>query len=292
MLRIGTCSWKYDSWIGLIYSDKAKQNYLKEYSSFYSTVEIDQWFWSLFPGQAPKLPEKKVVAEYASAVPDNFKFSIKVPNSITLTHYYSNKKSNPLIENPHFLSQELFSDFLSILEPLGKKIGPIIFQFEYLNKQKMLFQKILLEKCEEFFKNCPAGYQYTIELRNPNYLNKSYFDFLNNNGLYHVFIHGYYMPPVFAIFEKYKDCINGLTVIRLHGPGRKEMEEKTHKVWNKIVEPRDNDLGKIFIMVNELLDKNALVYVNVNNHYEGSAPLTIEKIITMRNSNLSLDMFN
>jgi uncharacterized protein YecE (DUF72 family) len=28
-LRIGTCSWKYESWEGLIYSDKAELNYLK-----------------------------------------------------------------------------------------------------------------------------------------------------------------------------------------------------------------------------------------------------------------------
>ena len=27
-LRIGTCSWKYDSCAGLVYSDEAKSNYL------------------------------------------------------------------------------------------------------------------------------------------------------------------------------------------------------------------------------------------------------------------------
>jgi len=31
-------------------------------------------------------------------------------------------------------------------------------------------------------------------------------------------------------------------------------------------------------MVEELLDADTNVYVNVNNHYEGSAPRTIEKI--------------
>jgi len=28
-LRVGTCSWKYESWRGLVYSD-TPQNYLKE----------------------------------------------------------------------------------------------------------------------------------------------------------------------------------------------------------------------------------------------------------------------
>ncbi len=43
-LRIGTCSWKYDSWRGLVYSNEPKINYLKEYSKHFNTVEIDQWF--------------------------------------------------------------------------------------------------------------------------------------------------------------------------------------------------------------------------------------------------------
>ncbi len=65
LLNIGTCSWKYDSWVGLIYSENKKENYLSEYSKYYSTVEIDQWFWSLFPNSKVKLPDSQVVADYA-----------------------------------------------------------------------------------------------------------------------------------------------------------------------------------------------------------------------------------
>ena len=92
-LRIGTCSWKYDSWAGIIYSAKSGINYLEEYSKHYNTVEIDQWFWSLF-NDAAKLPDERTVKEYNDSVPDDFKFTIKVPNSITLTHHYSKGKDN------------------------------------------------------------------------------------------------------------------------------------------------------------------------------------------------------
>jgi uncharacterized protein YecE (DUF72 family) len=44
MIRIGTCSWKYDSWKGIVYSESKSKNYLKEYSQKFNTVEIDQWF--------------------------------------------------------------------------------------------------------------------------------------------------------------------------------------------------------------------------------------------------------
>ena len=38
------------------------------------------------------MPKPGVVAEYVASVPKDFKFSIKVPNSITLTHQYQNGK--------------------------------------------------------------------------------------------------------------------------------------------------------------------------------------------------------
>lgn len=40
--RIGTCSWKYDSWKGIIYPQFGEFDYLEEYVKQYSTVEIDQ----------------------------------------------------------------------------------------------------------------------------------------------------------------------------------------------------------------------------------------------------------
>ncbi len=90
-LRIGTCSWKYDSWKGLVYDrDKhySTDDYLADYARLFDTVEIDQWFWSLFP-QGAKLPDSQTVKFYAESVPDDFLFTIKVPNSITLTHYFA-----------------------------------------------------------------------------------------------------------------------------------------------------------------------------------------------------------
>jgi len=50
--HVGTCSWKYDSWQGLIYPENKPFNYLQEYSHHYRIVEIDQWFWSLFDNKA------------------------------------------------------------------------------------------------------------------------------------------------------------------------------------------------------------------------------------------------
>lgn len=46
-LRLGTCSWKYDSWKGIIYRDEVDYgafDYLPEYARAFNTVEVDQGF--------------------------------------------------------------------------------------------------------------------------------------------------------------------------------------------------------------------------------------------------------
>jgi len=123
-LRIGTCSWKYPSWQGLIYSATKGINFLEEYAQRYQTVEIDQWFWSLFGDHPVKLPRRKDAIEYHRSVSRNFRFSIKAPNSITLTHYYKKRKTDPLVTNPHFLSSDLWREFITCIDPLGDCLGP------------------------------------------------------------------------------------------------------------------------------------------------------------------------
>ena len=76
-LRVGTCSWKYPSWAGLVYSRAEGIDYLAEYARKYSTVEVDQWFWTLKPSPSD-------VERYRVAVPGDFRFTVKAPNALTL----------------------------------------------------------------------------------------------------------------------------------------------------------------------------------------------------------------
>ncbi|RPI00140.1 MAG: DUF72 domain-containing protein [Calditrichaeota bacterium] len=275
-MHIGTCSWKYESWIGLVYSPEAAKNYLQEYAQSYDTVEIDQWFWSLFPQGKVKLPNPTDVHLYASSVSASFRFTIKVPNAVTLTHYYSPKA--PLVRNPHFLSVQVMLDFMQTLQPLHQQIGTLMLQFEYLNRAKMASQQALFQQLEAFITQCPRDFPIAIEIRNPNYINASYFDFLNRHNLHHVFLQGYYMPSIFELYQQYKKYIQSRVIIRLHGPDRQGMEEKSHNVWNRLLESKDDELDQLLSMMADLQYRNVETYINVNNHYEGSAPLTIERI--------------
>jgi len=227
----------------LIYPDKKPFNYLKEYSKHYNCVKIDQRFWSLFPGDKVVLPRPEVVQEYADSIPQDFHFAIKVPNSITLTHHYKKKKTDPLTPNPHFLSSDLMLRFLEQLIPLHDNLGPLMLQFEYLNKQKMpgglpQFE----EKVGAFVESLPSSFDYCLESRNPNYLNERYFDFLTTSNLHHVFLQGYYMPSIFDLYKKYREQIKDMVVIRLHGSDRQGIEKVTGKDWSQVVAPKDEDI--------------------------------------------------
>ncbi|MFZ1729565.1 MAG: DUF72 domain-containing protein [Bacteroidota bacterium] len=283
-IRIGTCSWKYPSWEGLVYSSSREINYLEEYSAKYDTVEIDQWFWSLHGPGKLSLPKRETAAEYAGAVPQDFRFSVKVPNSITLSHFYQKSKNDPLLENPYFLSSELFFRFLEAIEPMHELLGPLMLQFEYLNKQKMPASSMFLDRLGGFLSSCPPDFPIGIESRNPNYLNRQYFDLLAGYGAHHVYLQGYYMPPVWEVAAKAGQTAGSTGVLRLHGPDRKGMEEKSGMEWSRIIEARDAELIRIVGLAQSMLSQGTDVFLNVNNHYEGSAPLTIEKIRAMLGS--------
>ncbi len=284
-LRIGTCSWKFDSWKGLFY-DAAKiytpDDYLADYARHLNSVEIDQWFWSLFPGGI-KLPDIGIVKSYADSVPDDFIFTVKAPNSLTLTHFYS-KQPKKYAEfsgqaNKDFLNNELLERFLERMTMMESKLGPIMFQFEYLNKKKMPSKEMFFDKFHEFILRAPKGYQYAIEIRNPNYLSPAYFNFLKDHNLGHVYLEGYYMPHIGEVFEKFNPATSDFNIIRLHGGDRLEIETETGGVWNRVISPKPKGLKAAAQIVRANRKQNILTYVNLNNHFEGSAPITAERFI-------------
>jgi len=285
LLRIGTCSWKYDSWKGLVYDSErvyGADDYLADYARHYSTVEIDQWFWSLFPGGV-RLPDPAVVRRYAESVPDDFLFTVKAPNALTLTHPYARQPkdagavaSQP---NPQFLNPDLLAQVLERLRPLGGKLGSLMFQFEYLNRQKMPSRDAFLERLGAFLARAPQGIPYAVEIRNPNYISEPFFRLLEAHRVGYVYLEGYFMPPIRDVFERYRPAVGDHGVIRLHGPDRKGIEEQAGGTWNRIVTPHPEGIEAALAIYEANREHAIRTFVNVNNHFEGSAPLTILRLL-------------
>ncbi len=267
-LKIGTCSWNYPSWVGLVYSHSSKNaaGYLPEYSKRFRTAEVDSFFY--------KLPESRDVMEYLGNVDPDFSFTVKVSEDISLTHK-RNRGSKELIPNPDFLSPELFYRYLERIKPMLPQTDAVMLEFEYLNRDKMKGVDEFMLALDAFVDNVPTDIPLAIETRNKNYLTKGYFQFLKEKHLIHVFSEKLYLPHIFEIYEEFGELITGTSVIRLLGGDRKEIEEKTEGQWNQIVDEKTGK-SKIVDMSKNILYRGGKVILSINNHYEGSAPKTAE----------------
>jgi len=85
------------------------------------------------------------------------------------------------------------------------------------------------------------------------------------------------MPPVVELYGHYGHLLNKRVVIRLLGGDRKTIEEASGEQWNKIIDSKPQ-LPAIATMISDLVSSGREVHVDVNNHYEGSAPETIERL--------------
>jgi uncharacterized protein YecE (DUF72 family) len=265
-LHFGTCSWNYDSWVGLVYDQPEARavDYLAEYAKRYRMVEVDSWFY--------KIPALREVEEYAAAVDPGFTFVVKAPQDITLTH-----KRGGMEPNPAFLSAELFGHFLERLAPIKGQVGAVILEFEYLNRQKMPSQEAFLEKLAAFVGRIPRDLPIALEPRNGPYLDTTWFSFLEENKISHVFSEKQYMPPIVELYARYAALLGERVVLRLLGGDRKAIEEASGGRWDKIIEPKPQ-LPRIARMIADLVSSGREVHVDVNNHYEGSATETIERL--------------
>ncbi len=87
------------------------------------------------------------------------------------------------------------------------------------------------------------------------------------------------MPPIGSIFEAHRPRTAPFCLIRLHGGDRAEIEKAAGERWNRIIAPKPEGLKAAAAITAENIRAKISTYVNVNNHFEGSAPLTIERFL-------------
>jgi uncharacterized protein YecE (DUF72 family) len=155
------------------------------------------------------------------------------------------------------------------------QVDAIMLEFEHLNKDKMKNVGEFIKALDIFSASLPSDIPLAIETRNKNYLTKEYFQFLKEKGIIHVFSEKLHMPHIYEVYDEFWEYISGASVMRLLGGDRKEIEEKTGEQWNKIVDEKP-DKERIVEMTKNILFRGGKVIININNHYEGSAPLSAE----------------
>jgi uncharacterized protein YecE (DUF72 family) len=172
-LLIGTSGWSYNEWAGVFYPN-ASSNKLSYYSRVYGTVEVDSSFYAF--------PSKGLVLGWARYTPENFVFSVKLPQ--LLTH-----------EKKLDLDKGVEADlirFLSLLKPLiaSGKLGPVLVQLPPSFSFQSDFGRL-----KGFLGRAPEDVKFAVEFRHPSWLREDVWSFLRGKNVANVIVDEPLLPP-------------------------------------------------------------------------------------------------
>lgn len=256
-LYLGTSSWTADGWVGSFYPEGTKQaDFLPYYAQHFNTVEIDSTFY--------RVPTAQTVANWRERTPDGFLFAAKVPQIIT--------HEKTLVD-----AEDDLKTFLSVMDGLGDKLGPLLFQFPYFNKQKFRGVGFFLERLDPWLAALPKGHEWAVEVRNRTWLTEKLYSTLRRHQVALALVDHPWMPRPNEIFNSGDPITSNFVYIRWLGD-RKGIEEQT-KVWNRTIVDRSGELAEWGALIPRLRERVLKIVGFSNNHYGGFAPDTIRQFL-------------
>lgn len=284
---IGGSSWKYEGWLGQIYSQSRystcgrfskrlfEDNCLAEYAETFPTVCGDFAFY--------QFPTEDFWKRLFNKVPDKFQFGFKVPEQITCRVFPKHQRYGATAghDNPAFLDAGLLMDsFLRPLEPYRSKTGVLIFEFGTFSQRAMTGVDEFVERIDAFLGALPGGFRYAVEIRNPEFLTPPYFACLARHQVAHVYNAWTKMPelPVHIAIPQSRTA-NFMVCRALLKRGR-AYEEAVKKFTpystvQEVNEPARKGLRELIHIARE---ERRITFIFVNNRLEGNSPGTIVSI--------------
>jgi uncharacterized protein YecE (DUF72 family) len=285
---IGTSSWKYEGWIGQIYS---RQRYLargkfsqkrfqaeclSEYAATFPIVCGDFSFYQ-FP------PESYWERLFGSA-PSSLKYAFKVPEEITIHIYPRHPRygGQAGAANPSFLDALLLRNvFLDLLEPYRDRIAVLIFEFGAFPRHCFRDPQEFVAALDPFLASLPAGFRYAIEIRNQEFLAPEYFACLRHHGVAHVFNAWTRMPELAEQMQLPEVYTADFTVARalLRRERPYELAVEKFSPYTEVKDPNPEARQALRNLISHAREGHQPSYIFVNNRLEGNAPQTIEAIV-------------
>lgn len=155
MILVGTSGYNYPEWKGSFYpSDLPAAKMLPYYASRFNTVEINYTFY--------RMPNAKLVTNWAAQVPDQFRFTLKAPRRIT--HDRRLKDVGDAVRA-----------FCEVAAELGPKLGALLFQLPPNFKKD-------LAVFDAFLETLPPRVTAAFEFRNGSWLDDEVYQRLRNRN--------------------------------------------------------------------------------------------------------------
>lgn len=282
-LYLGTSSWSFPGWVGLVYDKEAAQSALaREGLTAYSrhpvlrTVGIDRTFYSPISAFT--------FAEYAAQVPDSFRFLVKAHEVCTMARYplherYGVHRGQP---NDRFLQASYAADLVvaPFVEGLREKAGPLVFQFPPQDTRGFGGPGRFVERLHAFFSALPRGPLYAVEVRNEELLTDGFAQVLAELGVCPVLAAWRQMPPVMHQALRMHALDARAVVARWMLPPHLGYEEAYARFapFNRLVEEDTVTREALAGVCAAATNKGVPAYVIINNKAEGSAPLSAIKL--------------
>ena len=286
-IRIGGSSWKYEGWLGQIYSESRyltrgkfskrlfEDNCIAEYAETFPTVSGDFSFY--------QFPSEEFWKKLFGKVPETFQFGFKVPEQITCRVFPSHARYGATAgeENPAFLDAGLLMDgFLRPLEPYRAKTGVLMFEFGSFSQRAMSGPAEFAERIDAFLEVLPKEFRYAVEIRNPEFLTAEYLACLTRHGVAHVYNAWTRMPDLPVQIgipnSRTADFLVCRALLKRGRPYEEAVKKFTpYASVQEVYEPARKGLRELLRIARE---ERKVMFIFVNNRLEGNSPGTIVSI--------------
>lgn len=275
-VRLGTSSWSFPGWDGIVYDRRVSQATLARrglaaYAShpLLRTVGIDRTYYR--PIEAADF------RAYAEVVPDSFRFLVKADRLVTSPtdpEGYGVRSPNPCFLDARYATEHVVRP---MVEGLGEKAGPLLFQFSPMPPNLVGGRRAFLERLHDFVRALPEGPLYAIELRTPAFLCEEYTHLLETTGAAHCYNVHPAMTPLDRQLQLASPFYQPALVVRwmLHTGLKYEVAKERYEPFDRLVDEDVESRERIAVAVLDALVAERDAFVIANNKAEGSAPLSV-----------------
>jgi uncharacterized protein YecE (DUF72 family) len=293
-IRLGTSSWSFPGWTGLVYAPAANgrprsdtllaRAGLAAYAAhpLLRTVSLDRTFYAPLPADA--------FARYAADVPAAFRFVVKAPAAFTDPVVRQPGSGKAARDNPTFLdAAAAAAAFVQpALEGLGSKAGQLVFQFPPLGRRLLADVPRTIARiaaCMTVLARGPAGgaASLAVEVRDPELCTAEMAAALRDAGALPCLAIHARMPPVAeqaAVYGLDREACPWPIVARwnLHA-GRAYAEARAdYFPFDRLVEEDEPTRVAVASLAARAAARGREVFVTINNKAEGSAPLSVLRL--------------
>jgi uncharacterized protein YecE (DUF72 family) len=287
-ILIGGSSWKYEGWLGQIYSRERylargkfskrtfEQECLTEYAETFPTVCGDFAFY--------QFPTEDFWAKLFSRVPEGFQFAFKVPEQVTCKVFPDHARygAQAGVENEAFLDPHVFQEmFVRPLLPHRKKTALLIFEFGTFSKKSFESLEQFVDRLDPFLAKLPAEFRYAVEVRNSDYLQRPYFDCLRAHRVAHVYNAWARMPELHRQIAIPGSATADFQVCRALLRWGRPYEEavKAFAPYTHLQDPNPEARESMKVLIGRARENKEFLFLFVNNRLEGNAPSTILSLV-------------